>query len=70
MRRWLACAVAFLLCVIDIASTKSATGDSVLVVLEKDLPKEQFSKFFAGLEGMPLSFVLITLDIGHRRKYT
>ena len=54
MRRWLALAVQFIALATSICA-KSSTGDSVLVVLEKDQPKERFSRFFNGLEG---SFIL------------
>lgn len=50
MGRWFALAVQLVALVSSIYA-KSSTGDSVLVVLEKDLPKERFSKFFHGLEG-------------------
>ena len=50
MARWLAL-LAQLVALVSFVAAKSATGDSVLVVLEKDLPKERFSKFFNGLEG-------------------
>lgn len=51
MRRWLVLAAQFL-SLINLGYTKSATGDSVLVVLEKGLKKENFSTFFSGLEGL------------------
>ncbi|KAL5512057.1 WBP1 [Sanghuangporus vaninii] len=58
MRCWLALAVALFTYTIGMTYAKSATGDSVLVVLEKDLDKKQFSRFFAGLEerGFKLTF--------------
>ena len=51
MRRWLVLAVALLTFAIGTSRAKSATGDSVLVVIENDLDKKQFSQFFSGLEG-------------------
>jgi hypothetical protein len=34
-----------------LVNAKSSSGDSVLVVLESSLPKEDYSIFFRGLEG-------------------
>ena len=53
MRTWLTLAVQLAVSA-ALAVAKSATGDSVLVVLEKDLPKEDFSTFFSSLEGAGL----------------
>ncbi|KAI5120154.1 hypothetical protein M0805_003641 [Coniferiporia weirii] len=57
MRRWLALAVQ-LVALAAVSLAKSSTGDSVLVVLEKDQPKDNFSTFFRGLEdrGYELTF--------------
>ncbi|KAH8114128.1 Dolichyl-diphosphooligosaccharide-protein glycosyltransferase [Phellopilus nigrolimitatus] len=57
MRRWFALA-AQLVALVATSYAKSSTGDSVLVVLEKNLPKENFSTFFSGLEekGYELTF--------------
>ena len=35
-----------------LANAKSSAGDSVLVVLEKSLPKEDYSIFFTSLTGI------------------
>lgn len=50
LRRLLALAVSFLALIVCTLA-KSSTGNSVLVVLEKNLPKDEFSTFFSGLEG-------------------
>ena len=50
MRAWLTLAVQ-LVALVALALAKSATGSSVLIVLEKDLPREDFSNFFSSLEG-------------------
>ncbi|EJD06283.1 Dolichyl-diphosphooligosaccharide-protein glycosyltransferase [Fomitiporia mediterranea MF3/22] len=58
MRRWLVFTVALLVNLLHFVTAKSAAGDSVLVLLEKDLDKTQYSTFFAGLEdrGFKLTF--------------
>ena len=53
MRVWLSLAVQLAALAVG-ALAKSATGNSVLVVLEQELPKEDFSTFFSGLEGTSL----------------
>jgi len=57
MARWLSF-LAQVAAFASLAWAKSSTGDSVLVVLEKDLQREQFSTFFNGLEerGYQLTF--------------
>lgn len=37
-----------------VALSKSSTGNSVLVVLEKELSRDDFSAFFGSLEGLSL----------------
>lgn len=54
MRRLFALAV-YLFAFIVGTLARSSTGNSVLVVLEKDLPKDEFSTFFSGLEGTCVS---------------
>lgn len=46
----ISCAVAFL----ALVNAKSSSGDSVLVILEPGLQKEDYSIFFSGLEGLCL----------------
>lgn len=57
MRRWIALA-AQLFTLVSLGLAKSATGNSVLVLLENDLPRENFTIFFNGLEerGFELTF--------------
>ena len=50
MRRWIALA-AHLFIVATSVLASSSSGDSVLVVLDDELKRENFSKFFGELEG-------------------
>ncbi len=61
MARWLSF-LAQVAAFASLAWAKSSTGDSVLVVLEKDLQREQFSTFFSGLEGALFAVAVVVDD--------
>ena len=39
-----------------LALARSSTGDKVLVILDKDIAKDEYSKFWASLEGQSTTY--------------